>query len=48
MQQRIRNLEIEMEAANDPLKLWNLRHRNDAVELGKGQRSGAQELERER
>jgi hypothetical protein len=35
VQQRIRNLEIEIEAASDPQKLWNLRHRNDAVELGK-------------
>jgi hypothetical protein len=34
-QQRIRNLEIEIEAASDPQKLWNLRHRNDTVPLGK-------------
>jgi hypothetical protein len=32
---RIHNLKIELEAAADPEKLWNLRHRFDAKALGK-------------
>jgi hypothetical protein len=35
LKQRMRNLEIELEASNDPDRLWNLRHRFDAKVLGK-------------
>jgi hypothetical protein len=36
---RIHNLEIEIEAASDAQKLWNLRHRFDAKILGKRPRA---------
>jgi hypothetical protein len=37
--QRIRVIEIELEAASDPEKLWNLRHRFDPKALGKKPRA---------